>query len=146
MLLLLVLGLRLVDDIEGVDDAGEVSEAAEEDVDQKTATAAVNEDNCDGREQESSNECQQPRFVFSAASLALPLSFALASTHVGSLSFRICTFGNQWYGSMHFGHLFLTLLLACIALNHRRNAINIPELGCTLISPSASDLQMVSVC
>ena len=144
MLLLLVLVLRLVDDIEGVDDTGEVSEAAEEDVDQKTA--AVNEDNCDGREQKSSNESQQPSFVFSAASLALPLSFALASTHVGSLSFRRCTFGNQWYGSMHFGHLFLTLLLACIALNHRRNAINIPELGCTLISPSASDLQMVSVC
>ena len=50
MLLLLVLVLKLVDDIEGVDDAGEVSEAAEEDVDQKTAAAAVNEDNCDGRE------------------------------------------------------------------------------------------------
>ena len=76
--------LRLEYDIEGVDDAGEVSEAAEEDVDQKRDPAAVDKDDCDGWEKESSNESQHPGSVFSAASLALPLAFSLSSTHVGS--------------------------------------------------------------
>ena len=79
--------LRLEDDIEGVDDAREVSEAAEDDVDQKRHSAAVDEDNRDGREEESGNEREHPSSVFSAASLALPLTFALSCTHDG---FRIC--------------------------------------------------------
>ena len=84
--------LRLEDDIEGVDDAGEPSEAAEDDVDQKTAAAVAADDNGEGREQECSNESQQPSSVFSAASLALPLtfalSFAISSTHVDCWFFK----------------------------------------------------------
>ena len=48
--------MRLEDDIEGVDDAGQPSQAAEDDVDQKTAAAAVGDDDAEGREQERSNE------------------------------------------------------------------------------------------
>ena len=84
--------MRLEDDIEGVDDAGEPSEAAEDDVDQKTAAAAVGDDDAEGREQERSNESHQPSSVFSAASLALSLtfalSFAISSTHVDCWFFK----------------------------------------------------------
>ena len=83
--------LRLEYDIEGVDDAGEVSEAAEEDVDQKRDPAAVDKDDCDRWEKESSNESQHPGSVFSAASLALPLAFSLSSTHVGSEVLDMCS-------------------------------------------------------
>ena len=76
--------LRLEDDIEGVDDAREESEDGEEDIYQKRASAAVDEDNGDGREKERSDESEHPSSVLAAASLAFPLTFSLSSTHFGS--------------------------------------------------------------
>ena len=48
--------LRLEDDVEGVDDARDDPEEAEEDVDQEGAAAAVHEGDCEGWKEESRYE------------------------------------------------------------------------------------------